>query len=76
MDLPELNIEEQEVLASELNLGAGRPRMPAYAVYVFLMIRDFLGSLSSKVARRFLLEASAHFSATASPFSFTAESWI
>ena len=27
----ELDIEEENILAAELNLGAGRPRMPAYA---------------------------------------------
>ena len=42
-DLAELDIEEENILAAELNLGAGRPRMPAYAVYVFVMIRGFLG---------------------------------
>ena len=53
-DLPELDIEERNILAAELNLAAGRPRMPAYAVYVFVMIRGFLGSLTTKPARRFL----------------------
>ena len=56
-DFAELNIEEEDILAGELNLGTGRPRMPAYAVYVFLMIRGFLGSLTTKAARRFLLES-------------------
>jgi len=56
-DLPEVNIEEQEVLAAELKLAVGRPRMPAYAVYVFLMVRGFLGSLSTKSASRFLRES-------------------
>ncbi len=44
-ELPELDIEEENILAAELNLGAGRPRMPAYAVYVFVMLRGFLGSV-------------------------------
>ena len=56
-DLPELNIRERNVLAEELKLAVGRPRMPGYAVYVFLMIRGFLGSLSTKAARRFLRES-------------------
>lgn len=55
--LPGINIEERDVLAEELNLAVGRPRMPGYAVYVFLMIRGFLGSLTSKDARRFLRES-------------------
>jgi hypothetical protein len=56
-DLPAMNIRERNVLAEELNLAVGRPRMPGYAVYVFLMIRGFLGSLTSKPARRFLHES-------------------
>ena len=56
-ELPELDIEEENILAAELNLGAGRPRMPAYAVYVFVMLRGFLGSLTTKPARRFVRES-------------------
>ena len=56
-DLPAMNIQERNVLAADLNLAVGRPRMPGYAVYVFLMIRGFLGSLTAKPARRFLRES-------------------
>ena len=56
-DLPELNIKEQNIVATELNHALGRPRMPTYAVYVFVMIRRFLGSLTPKPARRFLRES-------------------
>ncbi len=56
-ELPELNVEEQDILATQLKLAIGRPRMPAYTVYVFLMTRGFLGSLSTKPARRFLRES-------------------
>jgi len=56
-DLPAMNIRERNVLAEELQLAVGRPRMPGYAVYVFLMIRGFLGSLTTKPARRFLRES-------------------
>ena len=56
-DLPNLNIRERNLLADELNLAVGRPRMPGYAVYVFLMMRGFLGSLTSQPARRFLHES-------------------
>ncbi|MBW1860173.1 MAG: transposase [Deltaproteobacteria bacterium] len=55
--LPELKIEEGNLLAEDLRIAVGRPRLPGYAVYVFLMIRGFLGSLSSKRARRFLHES-------------------
>ncbi len=56
-ELPQLDIPRRDVAAEDLSLGDGRPRMPACAVYVFLMLRGFLGSLSSKPARRFLLES-------------------
>jgi hypothetical protein len=56
-DLPELGIEDGELLSAELTLDVGRPRMPADAVYVFLMMRGFLGSLSTKQSRRFLRES-------------------
>ncbi len=56
-DLPELDIDEGEHLSEELTLEVGRPRMPADAVYVFLMMRGFLGSLSAKQSRRFLRES-------------------
>ncbi len=56
-DLPAMNIQERNVLAEELSLAVGRPRMPGYAVYVFLMIRGFLGSLSTKPAQRFIRES-------------------
>lgn len=56
-NLPEMNIRERNILAEELKLAVGRPRMPGYVVYVFLMIRGFLGSLTTKPARRFLRES-------------------
>jgi hypothetical protein len=37
--------------------AGGRPRMPGYAVCVFLMICGFLASLTTKPARRFLRES-------------------
>ena len=56
-DLPGLEIEKQELCAKELNLEIGCPRMSEYAVYVFLMLRGFLGSLTSVPAQRFLRES-------------------
>jgi hypothetical protein len=56
-DLPQLGIECAELLSEALRLEVGRPRMPAEAVYVFLMLRGFLGSLSTKQSRRFLHES-------------------
>lgn len=56
-DLPDLDIRERTIVADELTLAVGRPRMPGDAVYLFLMLRGFLGSLSSKSAQRFLGES-------------------
>ena len=56
-EFPELCIKDGELLIEKLTLGVGRPRMPSEAVYVFLMLRGFLGSLSTKQSRRFLRES-------------------
>jgi len=56
-ELPGMNIKERNVLAEELQLAVGRPRMSGYAVFVFLMTRGFLGSLTSKPAKRFMRES-------------------
>jgi hypothetical protein len=56
-DLPELEITKRDLAVEDLSLESGRPRMSGYAVCVFMMLRGFLGSLSSKPARRFLLES-------------------
>jgi len=56
-DLPELEITENSTCIDDLKLETGRPRMPSAMVYLFLMLRGFLGSLSSKPARRFLRES-------------------
>jgi hypothetical protein len=56
-DLPGLGIEEGQVSIQELRLEEGRPRMPTEAVYMFLLLRGFLGSLSTKQSRRFLRES-------------------
>ena len=57
-DLPGLNLEKAELLAEELEIGTGRPRMAAALVYLFVMMRGFLGgSLTSKTSRRFLHES-------------------
>jgi len=56
-ELPGMNIMEKNILTEELQLAVGRPRMPSYEVFVFLMIRGFLGSLTTKPARRFLRES-------------------
>lgn len=55
--LPELDIEERALLIKDLRLAVGRPRMPAEVVFVFLMMRGFLGSVSSKQSWRLLGES-------------------
>ncbi|MDA3834484.1 MAG: hypothetical protein PF495_13950 [Spirochaetales bacterium] len=54
-DLEGLDIEQQDILVTDLQ--DGRPRMPAFSVYLFMMIRGFLGSLTTKQSRRFLRES-------------------
>jgi len=56
-DLPELEVTERDTLTGKLELGVGRDRMAGGMVYLFLMLRGFLGSLSSKPAWRFLGES-------------------
>lgn len=58
-DFPGLDIEETELRINELELAVGRPRMPAELVYTFLMIRGFLGSLSTKQSKMFLGESTS-----------------
>jgi hypothetical protein len=56
-DFPELSIETGELSSEALSLEVGRPRLSADAAYMFLMLRGFLGSLSTKQSRRFLCES-------------------
>ena len=56
-DFPELGIEAGELSSEALSLEVGRPRLSANAAYMFLMLRGFLGSLSTKQSRRFLCES-------------------
>ena len=57
MCLPDFETCKNEIKDVELTMKIGRPRMPAYFVYIFLMIRGNLGSLTSKKARTFLKES-------------------
>ncbi len=56
-DLPHLDIAHRDLEVEKLVLGVGRPRMSGYAVYLFMMLRGFLGSLTSQPARCFLRES-------------------
>ena len=57
--LPELDLPERDPSAgpSPPALQEGRPRMSAAAVFLYMMLRGFLGSLTSKSARRMILES-------------------
>lgn len=57
--LPDMLIEESEVEISEddLRLQGGRPRMEAYLVYMFLMIRGYYGGIKSSDFQLFLKES-------------------
>ena len=56
-DFPGLDIVDGELRSDQLTLAAGRPRMSGEAVYTFLMLRGFFGSLSTKQSRRMLHES-------------------
>lgn len=57
-DFPDIHVEETELSVNEIEIGTGRPRMSANLVYLFIMIRGFLGgSLSSKESKLFLTES-------------------
>lgn len=58
LPLPNLTVEEVEQKIESLELKTGRPRMSGELVYLFIMIRGFLGgSLASKSSSRFLCES-------------------
>ncbi len=57
-ELLDFEIDRRNVVCSEgLELAIGRPRMPAYLVYVFLMFRGYKGSLTNKEAVTFMTES-------------------
>jgi hypothetical protein len=56
-DHPGLALAEGQIVPAELSLQAGRPRMQPLLVFVFLMLRGFLGSVSDKQASRFISES-------------------
>lgn len=56
--LPGMENPEGEIDPEELSLGqGGRPRMAPRVVYLFSMLRGYLGSLTSREARDFLEES-------------------
>jgi len=61
-ELPGIQLEKYPVNDFELKLNVGRPRMPAYLAYVFLMVRGNLGSVTSKKAVTFIRESISLYS--------------
>jgi hypothetical protein len=55
--LPNISIKESEISADDLRLQGGHPRMDAYLVYMFLMIRGFLGGVKTSLFKMFLQES-------------------
>ena len=56
-ELPDMHAEGSCLPAVETGLDAGRPRMPPLLVFLCLMLRGFLGSLTNKQSRRLLSES-------------------
>lgn len=55
--LPNISIKESEISPDDLRLQGGHPRMDAYLVYMFLMIRGFLGGVKNSLFKLFLQES-------------------
>ncbi len=56
-ELPKLQMQLRELRLDELELECGRPRMEAYVVYLFLMLRGFNGGCKDQHSRLFLEES-------------------
>jgi hypothetical protein len=55
--LPHIVIEENKINIDDLRLQGGHPRMSAYLVYMFLMLRGFFGGVKSSKFKLFLMES-------------------
>ena len=54
---PWLEATPKEVVAEELELKRGRPRLSAYLVFIFIMVRGYLGGIKSQNAKEFISES-------------------
>ncbi|GAX59433.1 transposase and inactivated derivatives of IS5 family [Candidatus Scalindua japonica] len=50
-------VNQDEIVAEELELKTGRPRMSAYLVFMFTMVRGYVGSIKSQQAKVFISES-------------------
>lgn len=55
--LPDFEDKEVEIRAEELQLEIGRPRMSSYLVFIFLMVRGYLGGIKSQASKVFISES-------------------
>src|SRR6201987_5999586 len=56
-DLPKLQLQLRELKLDDIELEEGRPRTEAYIVYLFLMLRGFIGGCKNQNARVMLEES-------------------
>ncbi|TWU35495.1 hypothetical protein S225a_08590 [Candidatus Brocadiaceae bacterium S225] len=54
---PWTEVDQKEIVAEELELQTGRPRMSAYLVFIFVMVRAYLGGIKSQTAKVFIGES-------------------
>jgi hypothetical protein len=54
---PWVEVNREEIVADELELKTGRPRMSAYLVFIFTMVRGYLGGIKSQTAKVFISES-------------------
>jgi len=54
---PWLEVNREEIVADELDLKTGRPRMSAHLVFIFTMVRGYLGGIKSQTAKVFISES-------------------
>ncbi len=55
--LPGFDVSEDGSWKNNLNLGIGRPRMPAVLVLLFILIRGYLGGFKNKKVTMLLIES-------------------
>lgn len=55
--LPGFSNKKEKIVSEDLSLEVGRPRMSAYLVFIFTMVRGYLGGIKSQSARVFISES-------------------
>lgn len=54
---PWVEVNQEEIVAEELELKTGCPRMSAHLVFIFTMVRGYLGGIKSQTAKVFISES-------------------